>query len=98
MAAHDIEQFVAEYVKELEAGTAAVFAGAGLSASAGFVDWATLLKPIADDLGLARISNFLVHRVQLPRPKSRLHPFANPHKFSERCQGALLHYEACPKK
>lgn len=52
MATHDIEQFVTEYVKELEAGTAAVFAGAGLSASAGFVDWATLLKPIADDLGL----------------------------------------------
>lgn len=48
----DIEHFVGEYVKELEAGTAAVFAGAGLSASAGFVDWVTLLESTAKLLGL----------------------------------------------
>jgi hypothetical protein len=30
----------------------AIFAGAGLSASAGFVDWATLLAPFAKELGL----------------------------------------------
>lgn len=38
--------------KELDEGNLAVFAGAGLSRSAGFVDWKSLLKPIADDLDL----------------------------------------------
>lgn len=38
--------------KELEEGNLAIFAGAGFSRSAGFVDWQTLLKPIADDLDL----------------------------------------------
>lgn len=38
--------------KELEEGNLAIFAGAGFSMAAGFVDWKTLLKPIADDLGL----------------------------------------------
>jgi len=38
--------------KELAEGNLAVFAGAGLSRSAGFVDWKSLLKPIADDLDL----------------------------------------------
>jgi hypothetical protein len=38
--------------KELEEGNLAIFAGAGFSRGAGFVDWKTLLKPIADDLDL----------------------------------------------
>lgn len=38
--------------KELEEGNLAIFAGAGFSRDAGFVDWKTLLKPIADDLDL----------------------------------------------
>ena len=38
--------------KELAEGNLAVFAGAGFSRAAGFVDWKTLLKPIADDLDL----------------------------------------------
>lgn len=38
--------------KELEEGNLAIFAGAGFSREAGFVDWKTLLKPIADDLDL----------------------------------------------
>ncbi|AVZ26812.1 SIR2-like protein (plasmid) [Zymomonas mobilis subsp. mobilis ZM4 = ATCC 31821] len=38
--------------KELEEGNLAIFAGAGFSQKAGFVDWKTLLKPIADDLDL----------------------------------------------
>lgn len=37
---------------ELEEGNLAIFAGAGFSRSAGYVDWRTLLKPIADDLDL----------------------------------------------
>lgn len=38
--------------KELAEGNLAIFAGAGLSRAAGFVDWKALLKPIADDLDL----------------------------------------------
>ncbi|MGU7778664.1 SIR2 family protein [Burkholderia sp. PU8-34] len=38
--------------KELEEGNLGIFAGAGFSRKAGFVDWKTLLKPIADDLDL----------------------------------------------
>lgn len=37
---------------ELEEGNLAIFAGAGFSRGAGYVDWRTLLKPIADDLDL----------------------------------------------
>jgi len=52
MLSPTVQQFVTEYVKELDAGTAAVFAGAGLSVGAGFVDWTGLLEPIARELGL----------------------------------------------
>jgi hypothetical protein len=38
--------------EEIQAENLAIFAGAGLSAAAGFVNWAELLKPIADDLDL----------------------------------------------
>jgi hypothetical protein len=55
MLSQDIERFIAEYIRELDAGTAAVFAGAGLSVGAGFVDWAKLLDPVAKELGLDSI-------------------------------------------
>lgn len=48
----DIDTFINKFVKELEEENAAIFAGAGLSVSAGFVSWKTLLKPIAHELGL----------------------------------------------
>lgn len=38
--------------KELKEENLAIFAGAGLSASAGFVNWADLLRPVAEELGL----------------------------------------------
>jgi len=38
--------------KELSVGNLGIFAGAGLSQEAGFVDWRELLRPIAKDLGL----------------------------------------------
>jgi hypothetical protein len=38
--------------KDLQEENLALFAGAGLSVSAGFVDWTKLLEPIAEDLGL----------------------------------------------
>lgn len=46
------EHFVETFVKELEEENVAVFAGAGLSVGAGYVDWKKLLHPIAHELGL----------------------------------------------
>jgi hypothetical protein len=48
----DIEEFVSKYLVELREDNAAVFVGAGMSKSAGFVDWIGLLSPIAKGLGL----------------------------------------------
>jgi hypothetical protein len=44
--------FIRKYSKYLEEGNAALFAGAGLSRAAGFVDWKGLFGEIAGDLGL----------------------------------------------
>lgn len=46
------DQFFRDYGNALVHGDAAVFAGAGLSRAAGFVDWRGLLKEFADELGL----------------------------------------------
>lgn len=48
----EVAGFLKRYLAEVEAGNAAVFAGAGLSKPAGFVDWRDLLREIADELGL----------------------------------------------
>jgi hypothetical protein len=45
-------QFLREFTKELHNKNAAVLAGAGLSMSAGFVDWKGLLSEIIQDLDL----------------------------------------------
>ncbi|CAJ0856302.1 hypothetical protein R20233_00394 [Ralstonia sp. LMG 32965] len=47
-----VESFIETYDEALRNGTAAVFAGAGLSASSGYVNWKELLRGIAADLGL----------------------------------------------
>ena len=44
------ERFIAEFAGWLQQGTAALFVGAGLSRIAGYPDWRTLLKDIADEL------------------------------------------------
>lgn len=44
--------FLREFTRELRNKNAAVFAGAGLSAASGYVDWRTLLTEIVQDLGL----------------------------------------------
>lgn len=49
----EIEAFIRIYVKDLEEGAAAVFAGAGLSRNCGFVNWSELLSEIAEELGLS---------------------------------------------
>lgn len=46
------EIFFRDYGAALVHGYAAVFAGAGLSRAAGFVDWKELLREFADELGL----------------------------------------------
>jgi len=46
------EIFIDRFVEELKEENAAVFAGAGLSVAAGYVDWKNLLLPIAQQLGL----------------------------------------------
>jgi len=46
------EEFVREYSRHVRAGDAALFAGAGLSRPAGYVDWRGLLQEIAKDLDL----------------------------------------------
>src|SRR5438270_12549130 len=43
---------IRRYSRSLEEGEAALFAGAGLSQAAGFVDWKRLLKEVAEDLDL----------------------------------------------
>jgi len=48
----EIEAFINNYVKALKEKNAVLFAGAGMSVSQGFFDWKTLLKPIAERLGL----------------------------------------------
>ncbi|WP_064572932.1 SIR2 family protein [Cupriavidus gilardii] len=48
----DVDLFVRDFVKELREDNAAVFAGAGFSAPAGFVNWRDLLRPVADELHL----------------------------------------------
>lgn len=47
-----IEEFIDAYVAALHQDTAAVFLGAGMSKTCGYVDWAELMKPVAMRLGL----------------------------------------------
>lgn len=46
------EVFIKKYLKALNNGDAAIFAGAGLSASSGCVNWKQLLRGIAEELEL----------------------------------------------
>ena len=53
MAAVSKDIFIDDFATMLRNGTAAVFAGAGLSVAAGYVNWKGLLKPLADELSLS---------------------------------------------
>ena len=46
------ENFISDYLKHLINGEAAIFAGAGLSVGAGFVNWKELLRDIAREIDL----------------------------------------------
>src|SRR4051812_14724250 len=48
----ETDGFVNAFVDDIADGTAAIFAGAGLSAASGHVNWAELLRDIAAELGL----------------------------------------------
>jgi hypothetical protein len=48
----DQRRFIKGYAQAIDSGEVAIFAGAGLSRSAGYVDWKALLKEIANDLKL----------------------------------------------
>ncbi|MBF1212570.1 SIR2 family protein [Gemella morbillorum] len=48
----DKKQFIRKYSKIIIEGNAAVFAGAGTSVPAGFVNWKELVKPFADEIRL----------------------------------------------
>ena len=49
----EIKSFVKEFVKDLMENNVAIFAGAGMSKTAGYVNWSDLLKDITTDLGLS---------------------------------------------
>ena len=51
MEAH-LNRFVDHFTKAIKENNAAIFAGAGLSIPAGFVNWKNLLRDIAKDLNL----------------------------------------------
>lgn len=46
------EELIRKYATAIREGNAAVFAGAGLSRSSGFVDWKGLLRPLAREISL----------------------------------------------
>lgn len=46
------EKLIKELANELSANNLAIFAGAGLSVSAGFIDWKTLLQDLAEEMNL----------------------------------------------
>ncbi len=46
------QAFINEFAKEINNGDAAIFAGAGFSASLGFVNWKELLRDLAEELEL----------------------------------------------
>jgi hypothetical protein len=52
MSEADKRNFLKEYTRVLREGGAALFVGAGISRSAGYVDWKLLLKEIAEELEL----------------------------------------------
>lgn len=46
------EKFIRDFSKAIEQGTAAVFAGAGMSRESGYVNWKELLREFAEDIRL----------------------------------------------
>lgn len=51
-SSRELERFYKSYVRALNDGSAALFAGAGLSVPAGHINWKDLLRPLANELHL----------------------------------------------
>lgn len=47
-----LSKFIKEYSRAVEQGTAAIFAGAGMSRESGYVNWKNLLRDFANDIRL----------------------------------------------
>ena len=47
---HEQKTMIDRIVKELEENNFAIFAGAGLSSPAGYVNWKELLRPLSQEL------------------------------------------------
>lgn len=63
--AREIEAFIKNFVKDLDERSVAIFAGAGMSKAAGFVNWPELLVDIADEIGLdVRVEHDLISLAQ----------------------------------
>lgn len=52
MAMTPIDRFLRDFVNDIVEESAAIFAGAGMSSAAGFVNWRALVKPFAEVLSL----------------------------------------------
>ena len=48
----EILEFIETYIHAIKEDSAAIFAGAGLSANSGYVNWKELMRDIAEELGL----------------------------------------------
>src|SRR6476620_7711240 len=48
----EVDYFISDFVNELMDENVAIFAGAGLSAPSGFVDWKGLMKGFSEQIGL----------------------------------------------
>ena len=92
---HEIEIFIRDYVKDLNEGTASIFAGAGLSIPAGFVNWSELMQEIAHDLGLViDRENDLVSLAQFHVNENRTRSKINRkiiEEFTENAEETLNH-------
>lgn len=91
----EIEAFIKDFVKDLRENNAAIFAGAGMSKSAGFVDWHELLRDIAEELGLKveieydLISLAQFHVNQLKGSSKLAKKILE--EFSEQAQSSIIH-------
>ncbi len=91
----EVESFIKEFANDLLENNAAIFAGAGMSKSVGYVDWPELLRDIADELGLKvelehdLISLAQFHVNQLKGPSKLAKKILQ--EFSEQAEPSVTH-------
>lgn len=91
----EIEAFIKDFVKDLGNNNAAVFAGAGMSKSVGYVDWPELLRDIADELQLnVELEHDLITLAQFHVNSKRSHAKLSKkilEEFSEQAEPSDTH-------